>query len=619
MKSSKRFLCRLVAMALALCCIFSLSGNALAAGNKTGDIDGNGVVDLDDVVYLLLHVMFGEANYPLNPPTDPKPPVNTDDSKKLVIGIQQNTKVLSYDDNELTKLLEEKTGADIEFMFFASGQADARRQLALMIAGGEKLPDIIVGFLDDAMRSELGQEGYLIDCTPFLKDPNYFHYGSQYLAVASETEKRLFWDAYKDPVTGAIYGVPSINNGGAVDICGYLGGINGAFAEKFGMDPAEIDTVEEVHEYLTKVVNGDPNGNGKKDEMGILYFPNGNRSNIEQWVVNAYIYWNEQAFFNVTDGKVWEPYSTPEFRQAYKELNQWYKEGLISDLSFSIVTASEMKVLLDPKNPYYPYEDKPLYTIGIFGGHPTLVCESTSQIGATYKNLNILADNTGKGGYTVLGSNIVMDMNVSITTDCKNPELAFKFLDHNLNPELGPIFRYGKEGVNWVKVNGTIEQDGKPVEVFDEAGYPAGYLVLKDEWSTETKATWHTMMNTMWVADGYKNGLSCNPGYGGFAYNFVPGTRNELTWNNALEMKSGKEPAEKFFNISYNTAEKEIVTEVQAEVINTLKSWRAMFITGVKDPNNDAHWEAFVDDLEEAGMYFWLDVAQDAYDRLMGL
>ena len=611
MKSSKRFLCRLVAMALALCCIFSLSGNALAAGNKIGDIDGNGVVDLDDVVYLLLHVMFGEENYPLNPPTDPKPPVNTDGSKKLSIGLCQNYKVLSYDDNELTKLLEEKTGVDIEFWPFAAGQADARQQLALMIAGGQKLPDIIVGFLDDAMRSKLGQEGYLIDCTPFLKDPNYFHYGSQYLAVASETEKKLFWDVCKDPVTGAIYGIPSLSNGGAVDICGYLGGINGAFAEKFGMDPAKIDTVEEVHEYLTKVVNGDPNGNGKKDEMGILYFPNGNRSNIEQWIVNAYIYWNEGSFFNITDGEVWEPYTTQEFREAYKVMNQWYKEGLICDLSFTIRTAAEMKVLLDTPE---------CYTIGIFGGHPTVVLDSKSTLAETYTNLQVLQPETEKGGYTVLRSNNVVSVNVSITKDCKNPELAFKFLDHNLNPELGPIFRYGEEGVNWVKVNGEITTDsGETVKVFDETGYPAGYHVIKDEWSTETKATWHTMMNTMWVEAGYENGLGCNPGYGGFAYYFEPGTRNELTWNNALEMKSGKEPAEKFFNISYNTAEKEIVTEVQAEVIDTLNTWRAEFITGVKDPNNDAHWEAFVDDLEEAGIYFWLDVAQDAYDRLMGL
>ena len=532
----------------------------------------------------------------------------TTTNEKLVIGIMQNTKVLSYDDNYITKLLEEKTGVDIEFMFFASGQADARQQLALMIAGKEKLPDILCGFLDDAMRSELGNEGYLIDHTPYLEDRNFFHYGSMYLDLANDTETSLFWNRYKDPTSGAIYGIPSISNGGAVDICGYLGGINKVFAENVGLNVDDIDTVEEVHDYLTKVVNNDANKNGKKDEMGILYFPNGNRSNIEQWIVNAYVYYNEGSFFNITDGEVWAPYTTDEYRKAMTVLNQWYKEGLISDLSFTIATGSEMTALL---------ETPECYTIGVFGGHPTVVCHSSSMIGTDYTGLPVLKDETGKGGYAVLRSNISMDMNVSITCDCANPDLAFRFLDHNLNPELGPIFRYGEPGVNWIPIQGTIEVDGKAVEVFDETGFPAGYHVIKDEWSTETKATWHSSMNKMWVADGYKNGLNFNPGYGGFAYYFAPGTRNELTWSGAMKLKTGVEPAEKFFNVIYSAEEMEIVTEVQADLQDTLNTWRAEFITGVKDPSKDADWKAFLDDLEDKGLYDWMDAAQDAYTRFI--
>lgn len=41
--------------------LYVLSGK----GENRGDIDGNGTVDQDDVVYLLLHTMFGEGAYPL--------------------------------------------------------------------------------------------------------------------------------------------------------------------------------------------------------------------------------------------------------------------------------------------------------------------------------------------------------------------------------------------------------------------------------------------------------------------------------------------------------------------------------------------------------------------------
>ena len=210
-------------------------------------------------------------------------------------------------------------------------------------------------------------------------------------------------------------------------------------------------------------------------------------------------------------------------------------------------------------------------------------------------------------------------MNVSITKDCANPDLAFRFLDHNLNPELGPVFRYGEPGVNWIEIDGYLDEPYAPekIAVYDETGFPAGYHVIKDEWSTETKCTWHCSMNKMWVEAGYENGLNFNPGYGGFAYYFTPGTRNELTWRNALEIKGGVEPAEKFFNVTYNAEETEIVTEVQAGLISCLNTWRAEFITGVKDPNNDDDWNAFLDEMEEKGLYDWMDAAQDAYDRLI--
>ena len=41
-----------------------------AAAYTPGDLDGNEVVDIDDAIWLLLHTMLGEENYPLNQPVD---------------------------------------------------------------------------------------------------------------------------------------------------------------------------------------------------------------------------------------------------------------------------------------------------------------------------------------------------------------------------------------------------------------------------------------------------------------------------------------------------------------------------------------------------------------------
>lgn len=65
MKLRKDPLRRFIASAMALVCFFALSGPA-AAANAIGDIDCNGKVDHNDPIYLLLHTMFGEDDYPLN-------------------------------------------------------------------------------------------------------------------------------------------------------------------------------------------------------------------------------------------------------------------------------------------------------------------------------------------------------------------------------------------------------------------------------------------------------------------------------------------------------------------------------------------------------------------------
>ena len=70
MKLCKRFWLRLLAVAVALTCVFALSGKIQAAGSRFGDIDKNGVINQDDAVYLLLHTMFASV-YPLdNTPGD---------------------------------------------------------------------------------------------------------------------------------------------------------------------------------------------------------------------------------------------------------------------------------------------------------------------------------------------------------------------------------------------------------------------------------------------------------------------------------------------------------------------------------------------------------------------
>ena len=99
----------------------------------------------------------------------------------LVIGTSELAVVDNYDTNPLTVWLEEQTGVNIEFMFFP-GDAGAKQQtFTLMVAAGEKLPDIIMNGVEltTQMINEYGRDGYIVDLKDYIGDMNYTPYMTQ--------------------------------------------------------------------------------------------------------------------------------------------------------------------------------------------------------------------------------------------------------------------------------------------------------------------------------------------------------------------------------------------------------------------------------------------------------
>ena len=531
-------------------------------------------------------------------------------SEKLIIGMQSNATVLDYHDNYLTKYLEEKTGIDIDFMFFSADTAEAKQQLNLMIAGNEKLPDIIKGILDDTLRAELGGDGYLLDLKPYFESEKWVWGKDMLENSATDLEKALWWALGASP-DGGMYTYPGLGDGGAVDLCGYLGGINKNWASKLGMNWEDIDTVAEVKEYLQKALSSDPNGNGKADEVGLIYRQKGYRGNAELWLLNAWVKIDDAAIFNVDDGELWAPQITDEYREALIELNAWYKEGLISSLAYTIADNAEHKALIETPD---------CYTVAAFAGHPEVICNGDSQIGDEYGYIQPLAAETDKGGYGLFGNNISISKTASITTDCENPDLAFRFLDwiYGAGSDVAAVGRYGEEGVNWEYINGEVEIDGVMTKVYDKDGYPAGFRELKDEWSTETKATWHSGWNTISGSLAIPNGVYFAAPYGYLPVLYRAGSNLEIAYNCRFAQNEAKHAEEKFYGVVYNAEETEVKNTYQKLLKDYILQARAEFITGVKDPSNDADWDAYLKEMEANGLTELMEASQEAYTRTIG-
>ena len=522
----------------------------------------------------------------------------------VVVGIPSNATVVSYEDNALTQYMEELTGVEIEFVFFSSDGTEADQQLNLMIANQEKLPDVIFGIVDQTQATELGQQGLLCDITDFL---NKSARVQAFSAAMTDFERDYFWARLPDGTTGEIYHVPTPNYmPTSVDLCSWMGALSYKMAENVGMKAEEIDTVDEVYEYLTKVINEDGNGNGQKDEIGFVWRDGGYRTNADLWIINAYIYVSDDYLYNVENGEVYLPYSTDEYRQAMITLNKWYKEGLISPLSFSIKDDAETKALVDvgPEN----------YKVAAFGGHPTLITASDSVIGDYYCAVNTLQDETGKGGYANLRDPYNLLRNAVVPMNEEEPErmeLGYLFCDVQYDYWVHVRWRKGVEGKNWEFVDGEAEG------LKTNQGRWADHRYIHDTWSEETSDTWHSDPIYFGVTNGYDMGIAGS----GTPFNFdstMPPKRGFITYNNLWEKQEHEQPEEIIFSQVYNEEESEVITEYKQLYKDYMKQARAQLISGVIDPNDDAQWAQYLADLKANGEDELIEAAQGAYDRMNG-
>lgn len=507
-------------------------------------------------------------------------------SVQLTIGLMQNGTVLDYEDNYVTRYLEQETGIDLQFELFPMDYKKAQEQLLQMVESGEPLPDIILGIVDDYLRVKLGKEGVFADLTPYFETSSF--YMENELAAMSHQEVSHLWAEITE-ADGGIYAFPAFGQADSPDICAYLGGINRVWAQKVGMDAEKIDTVSEVYGFLKKVSETDLDEDGENDELGMLYRQSGFRSNLEQWVINAYVYCLDDDLFNVTGGKVWTPYNTPQYRQALIEMNKWFREGLIEKKTYDGFTDQDMKNMLSRQN------------MAIWGGHPSLMCSGTKRVADTYAPLKVLQDETGLGGYAALRAPYNIQKDAFITAQCQEPELAFRLLDFMWDDTCHHVMRYGEEGVNWEHI------DGETTGETDELGLPAGLRILKDEWQQETKATWKLV--PVYGKDDQ---------HGGTPLTIPEGHRNAITYGCMREMYRNSVPEERCQGMVFDRKEQKTVDTYAKWYKEYVLQARWQFIMGVMDPQDDEAWNKYLMTLKANGEIPLLEAYQSAYERIYG-
>jgi len=521
--------------------------------------------------------------------------------RTLNIGIPQHVYTDDYEENLLTIFFEEKTGVELDFTLLANAKADYISELNAKVAAGNKLPDILWGVsLGKDLVSQWGNDEYLIDLMPYVEEQSYWLQkaldDTAALGVSEEDVEFYYLTLGKDPVSGEYYGMP---NGSiwsnSIDNCIHVG-INQQWLDNLKLEYPK--TAEDLYNVLIAFRDKDPNGNGLKDEIPMIF--NGGqlyKSDLTEYLINAFVFCNDSVFFNVTDGKIWSPYTTDEYREAMKYINKLYKEDLLSPSSWA-TDQSALKGMLAPE------DGKNI--IGVFGGHTTQVWNVAYASLLEYQPMAPLADASGEGlgGYGPWDP-VSTSFTQHITADCKDPVLAFRFLDWACYEQDAYFFqmRGNRVGIDWEDLTGKGYTDAN--------GEPANYRVLDDIRVKLNNYVWKgggKGINTKkWVAAASNEGKTDIEIHKSTYYNKL----GDL-------YRAVGQPAETIKSMAYNAEEQETYNEYYTLVSDLMQQWRAEFISGARDPNSDADWKAYVDALNSEGLTELLKVAQSCYTRMMG-
>jgi putative aldouronate transport system substrate-binding protein len=216
---------------------------------------------------------------------------------------------------------------------------------------------------------------------------------------------------------------------------------------KVGMDVPE--TMDDFKEVLRAFVEQDPNGNGENDEEGFSTVIITNLTPLG-WSYGLHLFAND-GIFPDSNGRIVYEWIEPKTKEFITMLNQWYMEGLI-DNEFHTMTG---EMLFDK---YYNNRAGALvwFNMGPFTGFNLQVQQSSGDPEAGW-----LAIPTPKGPY---GDAIIEHSALpgfgqfGMSRDCRNPELAIKWLDYFAYSEDARMLNmYGIEGVSYDLI------DGEPV------------------------------------------------------------------------------------------------------------------------------------------------------------
>ncbi len=452
--------------------------------------------------------------------------------------------------------------------------------LSMSMAAGD-YPDIILknSFQNIDVARYAAQEVF-VDMTPYINEENtpniwkMFHNQPTTKAISTSPD-------------GGIYALPSYsgNPGACVETYWW---INDAWLKKLNLEtPTNLD---ELYEVLKAFKSGDPNGNGKADEIPMTFYNEGAYNYPETllscWGVSTK-FGMYDAYLNVQQGKVNFAPMMDEWKEMIKYYAKLYKEGLLDiqcftyeSNTFNSTLRADVPVVgvaFNAQNPFGPNADqyKVMLPLRAHADSPDPIMHIHPGVIGTRNALHI-------------------------TSSCEDPEAALRWIDTFYDPEQTLTNWYGEAG------------DGKYasftyLENPDYSKGEANYM-----WKDPEASGYGTLV------DMYNSNTCYGPHMVGYLE--LRDVRGKMiqdceTFSQHDELYAMYEPymdTETWPRPYYDPDDSTRVSALQTDIFRWVEKNKADWIMGRSDVEKD--WEGYIKELKKLEVEEFVEINQGAYD-----
>lgn len=514
----------------------------------------------------------------------------------LTVAMQTNPNVEDFATNYLTKTLEEKNNVKLDFYTLPSSSADAKTKLSLMISSNTTLPDILNVAFDTNTLVDYASKGVIKPSDSFFKNASL---SKNYNALVKQSDRTFVYNAMKLP-DGHVYGLPYYAQA-YWNEDPYRAWISSEWLTKLNLKAPT--TTSELETFLKAVVAGDPNGNGKKDEIGIVGSTDGWGQNPLPFLMNSFLYANpDKNYFDVKNGKVFASFTQSEWKQGLEFMHQLVTEGLLSPLSFT-QNQTQLKALVNVKGGMASI---------VTSGSLSVINQDIMDSSKSVYNYQLLAPLKGPSGVAHSPYNPTLPTPLwLVTKNCKNVDAAYRVGDSFYTENMFLIGRYGEKGVDWsddpsVTSQYILSDDavaaGEKVDIADlKGGKLWGQPQNKDWQSTkptffsEASKTCFPIVSITPKGTAIK-GPDMNVVYNKLYAPVFPDKKNVIT------------------QLAYTTEETQSIADAKTAIDQYVLQSAAEFITG-SQALTQASWDNYLGELNKMGLKDYLAATQKAYDR----